>query len=71
MADDALRVITAAPATSANVADETELPGSHEQHLRTMGSKLAQVTVAGEHDRRTAYNCLFRARERLRASAAA
>ena len=65
--DDAHGVITALAATTANVADGTQLPVLYEQHLRTTGLKLARVTVAGDHHYGTASNFVFCEQSGLRA----
>jgi transposase len=65
--DDAHGVITALAATTANVADGTQLPVLYEQHLHTTGLALAQVTVAGDHHYGTASNFVFCEESGLRA----
>jgi transposase len=65
--DDAHGVITALAATTANVADGTQLPLLYEQHLHTTGLALAQVTVAGDHHYGTASNFVFCQESGLRA----
>jgi transposase len=67
LVDDAQGVITAVAATTANVADGTQLPALYVQHLGTTDLKLAQVTVAGDHHYGTANNYIFCAQEGLRA----
>jgi hypothetical protein len=65
--DNAHGVITALAATTANVADGTQLPVLYEQHLHTTGLALAQVTVAGDHHYGTASNFVFCEESGLRA----
>jgi hypothetical protein len=60
-------VITALAATTAHVADGTQLPVLYEQHLHTTGLALAQVTVAGDHHYGTASNFVFCEESGLRA----
>jgi transposase len=67
LVDDAHGVITAATTTTSNVADGTQLPALYEQHRRTTGLKLAQVTVAGDHHYGTVNNYIFCAQQGLRA----
>jgi transposase len=67
LVDDAHAVITAVVATTANVADGTQLPALYEQHRGTTGLKPAQVTVAGDHHYGTAPNYSFCAQQDLRA----
>jgi transposase len=67
LVDDAHGVITALAATTANVADGTQLPVLYEQHLHTTGLALAQVTVAGDHHYGTASNFVFCEESGLRA----
>ena len=67
LVDDAQGVITAVVATTANVADGTQLPVLYEQHVGSTGLKRAEVTVAGDHHYGTASNYLFCAQEGIRA----
>jgi transposase len=65
--DDAHGVITAVAATTANVADGTQLPALYEQHRLMTGLKSALVTVAGDHHYGTANNYVFCAQAGIRA----
>ena len=65
LVDDAHGVITAVAATTANVADGTQLPALYEQHRLTSGLRPAQVAVAGDHHYGTASNYIFCAQEGL------
>jgi transposase len=67
LVDDTHGVITAVAATSANIADGTQLPGLYEQHRTITGLHLAAVTVAGDHHYGTADNYIYCTQEGLRA----
>jgi transposase len=67
LVDDAQGVITGVVATTANVADGTQLPALYEQHVESTGLQRAEVTVAGDHHYGTASNYLYCAQASIRA----